>query len=203
MLFKDAPFLERFERAAAAGFPAVEFWWPAGEALAEVEAAIRDAGLAVALFNFDAGDMAAGDRGLPSDADRAPRFRENVPVALELAERIGCERLNALVGLERSPAQREAQLKLAADNVAWAADRARRPGAPPPPAGGAAKARPRQRRGAPRPPPPARHRHHDRARQPLRERAVPRADDPPVRRVHRPRRAPERPSPVRRLPHAA
>src|SRR4051812_31961680 len=124
MLFKDAPFLERFERAAAAGFPAVEFWWPAGEALAEVEAAIRDARLAVALFNFDAGDMAAGDRGLLSDADRAPRFRENVPVALKLAERIGCERLNALVGLERSPAQREAQLNLAADNVAWPAARA-------------------------------------------------------------------------------
>ena len=124
ILFKDAPFLERFERAAAAGFPAVEFWWPAGEALADVEAAIRDAGLQVALFNFDGGEMAASDRGLLSDPDRAHRFRENVPVALDLAQRIGCERLNALVGLERSPAGREAQLDLAARNVAWAADEA-------------------------------------------------------------------------------
>ena len=41
ILFKEVPFLERFERAAAAGFAAVEFWWPAGEALDEVEAAIR------------------------------------------------------------------------------------------------------------------------------------------------------------------
>jgi hydroxypyruvate isomerase len=122
ILFKDAPFLARFERAAAAGFPAVEFWWPAGEALADVEAAIRDAGVAVALFNFDAGEMAAGDRGLLSDPDRSHRFFENVPVALELAQRIGCERLNALVGLERSPAERDAQLKLAAENVARAAD---------------------------------------------------------------------------------
>jgi hydroxypyruvate isomerase len=124
ILFKDAPFLERFERAAAAGFPAVEFWWPAVEALADVEAAIRDAGLQVALFNFDGGEMAASDRGLLSDPDRAHRFRENVPVALDLAQRIGCERLNALVGLERSPAEREAQLDLAARNVAWAADEA-------------------------------------------------------------------------------
>jgi hydroxypyruvate isomerase len=124
ILFQDAPFLERFARAAAAGFPAVELWWPAGESLADVEAAIRDAGLQVALLNFDAGEMAAGDRGLLSDPDRAHRFRENVPVALELAQRIGCERLNALAGLERSPADREAQLELAAENVRFAADRA-------------------------------------------------------------------------------
>jgi hydroxypyruvate isomerase len=124
ILFKDAPFLERFERAAGAGFDAVEFWWPAGEALDEVEAAIKQANLQVALFNFDAGEMPKGDRGLLSDPDRADRFRENVPVALDLARRLGCERLNALVGLERSPAEREQQLKLAAENVAWAADQA-------------------------------------------------------------------------------
>jgi hydroxypyruvate isomerase len=124
ILFKDAPFLERFERAAAAGFGAVEFWWPSGEPLDEVEDAIARAGLEVALFNFDAGDMPAGDRGLLSDPDRADRFRENVPVALGLAQRIGCDRLNALVGLERSPAERDAQLELAAENVRFAADQA-------------------------------------------------------------------------------
>jgi hydroxypyruvate isomerase len=124
ILFKDAPFPERFERAAAAGFAAVEFWWPAGERLDEVEDAIARAGLQVALFNFDAGDMPSGDRGLLSDPDRAHRFRENVPVALELARRLGCERLNALVGLERSPGERDAQLALAAENVRWAADHA-------------------------------------------------------------------------------
>jgi hydroxypyruvate isomerase len=124
ILFKDSPFLERFERAAAAGFPAVEFWWPAGESLDAVEAAIKDAGLQVALFNFDAGDMAAGDRGMLSDPDRAHRFRENVPVALDLARRVGCERINALVGLERTPGEREAQLALAAENVSWTADQA-------------------------------------------------------------------------------
>jgi hydroxypyruvate isomerase len=124
ILFKEAPFLERFERAARAGFGAVEFWWPTGEALDEVESAIRDAGLEVALFNFDAGDMPAGDRGLLSDPDRAPRFRGNVPVALELAQRLGCDKLNALVGLERAPGARTEQLELAAENVRFAADEA-------------------------------------------------------------------------------
>jgi hydroxypyruvate isomerase len=94
-----------------------------------VESAIATAGLSVALFNFDAGDMPAGDRGLLSDPDRADRFRANVPQALELAARLGTTQLNALVGLERSPGERESQLRLAAENVAWAADQAAQVGA--------------------------------------------------------------------------
>jgi hydroxypyruvate isomerase len=123
-LFRDAPFLERFARASAAGFDAVEFWWPGGEDLAAVEAAVRDAGLGVVLINFDAGDMPAGDRGFLSDPDRASRFRENVPVALELAGRVGATMLNALVGIELEEVGRDRQLELARENVAWAADQA-------------------------------------------------------------------------------
>jgi hydroxypyruvate isomerase len=83
----------------------------------------------VALINFDAGDMPAGDRGVLSDPDRHERFRANVPVALELARDLGCGKLNALVGLELAPEQREEQLALAQDNVGWAADRAAEQGA--------------------------------------------------------------------------
>ncbi|MGH3088587.1 MAG: hydroxypyruvate isomerase family protein [Rubrobacteraceae bacterium] len=123
ILFKERPFLERFSAAREAGFSAVEFWWPTGEDLGEVEAAIKDAGVEVALFNFDAGDMASGDRGLAGDPERHEQFRQNVPVALELAERLGCEKLNALVGHEK-PGRRKEQLELARRNVAWAADQA-------------------------------------------------------------------------------
>lgn len=129
ILFVEVPLLERFGRAREAGFSAVEFWWPSGQDLGEVEGAIRDAGLAVALFNFDAGDLAAGDRGLLSDPERVSRFRENVPVALELAEALGCRGLNALVGQEKAGMGREEQLELARENVAWAADRAAGQGA--------------------------------------------------------------------------
>ncbi len=131
MLFKEVPFLERFDRAAEAGFSAVEFWWPgaAGEDPGEVERAVKDAGLAVALVNFDAGDMlGAGDRGLAGDPEREGQFRENVPVALELARSLGCRRLNALVGLEIEGVGREEQLELARKNVGFAADEAREAG---------------------------------------------------------------------------
>ena len=128
ILFKEAPFPMRFRHAAEAGFSAVEFWWPSGEDLGEVEEAVRDAGLEVALFNFDAGDMAGGDRGLVSDPSCEERFRENVPVALELARSLGCRRLNALAGQEIPGMRREEQLELARGNVTFAAEAARKAG---------------------------------------------------------------------------
>ena len=125
ILFKEAPLLDRFELAAEAGFSAVEFWWPGYEAdLGDLERAVKDAGLAVALFNFDAGDMPNGDRGLVSDPDRIDQFRENVPVALELARSLGCERMNALAGHEKEGMERGEQLALARENVAFAAEKA-------------------------------------------------------------------------------
>ncbi|HEX2193096.1 MAG TPA: TIM barrel protein [Acidimicrobiales bacterium] len=124
MLWKDVDFTERFGRAKEAGFTAVEFWWPSGEDLGKVESAIKDAGLEVALFNFDAGDMPNGDRGLVSDPERKQQFRDNVPVALELARSVGCPRLNALLGLELDGMEREEQLELAKQNIAWAAEKA-------------------------------------------------------------------------------
>jgi hydroxypyruvate isomerase len=128
ILFKEAPFLERFGRAAATGFSAVEFWWPSGEDPGVVERAVEDADLRVALMNFDAGDMAAGDRGLASDPEREEQFRENVPVALELARSLGCQRMNVLVGHALESMNREEQLELARRNVGFAADEAGRVG---------------------------------------------------------------------------
>jgi len=86
LLFAEVEFVERFGRAAEAGFAAVEFWWPSGEELGRVEKAIKEAGLEVALFNFDAGDMSSGDRGFLSDPERHQQFRDNVPTALEPRE---------------------------------------------------------------------------------------------------------------------
>ncbi|MQA84045.1 MAG: TIM barrel protein [Streptosporangiales bacterium] len=129
ILFTEVPFLDRFARAAEAGFGAVEFWWPGGEDLGTVERAVREAGLSVALLNFDAGDMSSGDRGLAGHPDREGQFRENVPVALELAGALGCRRLNALVGLAVPGMERAEQLDVASANVAFAAQRAAASGA--------------------------------------------------------------------------
>jgi hydroxypyruvate isomerase len=129
ILFHEAPLLERFALAREAGFTAVELWWPAEQDLAAVEAGIREAGLQLILLNFDAGDMPAGDRGLLSDPDRRARFRENVPVALELGGRLGCKLFNALAGHRLADLRLEEQLEIARENVAFAADLAAKQGA--------------------------------------------------------------------------
>ncbi|HEX4716871.1 MAG TPA: hypothetical protein VH164_18300, partial [Ktedonobacteraceae bacterium] len=61
IILKEVPFLDRFERAAARGFSAVEFWWPGEESRAAVVEHVQAIGLKVALMNFDAGNMAAGE----------------------------------------------------------------------------------------------------------------------------------------------
>ena len=98
ILLKEVPFLERFARASQLGFGAVEFWWPAGESLAAIAEQLHSSGLNVALMNFDAGNMAAGERGFLNNPDKREWFRSHVPVAIEFAAQIGCPQLNALVG---------------------------------------------------------------------------------------------------------
>ncbi|MFC6258251.1 hydroxypyruvate isomerase, partial [Kocuria oceani] len=86
ILLTDLPLLERPAAARAAGFDAVEFWWPfATSAPADRDvdafvAAVQDAGVQLSGLNFDAGDMPGGDRGLVSWIGREAEFAENVAV---------------------------------------------------------------------------------------------------------------------------
>ncbi|GAA1704290.1 TIM barrel protein [Kribbella yunnanensis] len=127
ILFTELPLLERPAAAKAAGFEAVEFWWPFDTHLpgdAEVDAferAITDAGVQLIGLNFAAGDLPAGDRGLLSSPDTAREFRDNIPVALGIGERLGCRAFNALYGNRVDGFSPEAQDELAAENLALAA----------------------------------------------------------------------------------
>ncbi len=99
MLFTERPFLERFEAAARAGFAAVECQFPYDWPADEVARAARGAGVEVVLFNFPAGDWAAGERGLGCLPGREDEFRAGVARALEYAAALGCTRLNCLAGV--------------------------------------------------------------------------------------------------------
>jgi hydroxypyruvate isomerase len=127
-LFTEVPFLERFRRAREAGFSVVEFMWPHGIDLRDLVLEMRACELTAVLINFDGGDIASGDRGILSDPARQGQFRDNVPVALELAGQVGCRQLNALVGLAIPELEPARQLELARENVAWAAELAREHG---------------------------------------------------------------------------
>ena len=72
ILFTELPLLARPAAAKAAGFGAVEFWWPWDEMVPTDRqadafvAALADAGVRLVSLNFHTGDMAAGERGLVS-----------------------------------------------------------------------------------------------------------------------------------------
>ena len=124
LLWAALPLPERFERAARAGFSAVELWWPGLRDAELLPALTARWGLRLAVLNFDAGDMTAGDRGLAADPARRAQLRANVPAALRIARACGSTRLNLLVGLRDERYSLARQLECALDNVIWAADQA-------------------------------------------------------------------------------
>jgi hydroxypyruvate isomerase len=132
ILFTELPLLKRPAAARAAGFDAVEFWWPFVDPVPgdhEVDSfveAIGDAGVRLAALNFAAGDLAAGERGLLSLPDRSAAFRDNIDVCVGIAARTGCTILNALYGNRVDGVPERQQDELAAENLELAARAAAR-----------------------------------------------------------------------------
>lgn len=114
-LFSERPFLERFAAAAACGFEGVEFHFPYAFPVDEVADAARRAGVEVVLFNFPAGDWAAGERGIACLPARIDEFRAGVDLAAAYAEGLNCPRVNCLAGLRAADV---ADAQLAATLVA-------------------------------------------------------------------------------------
>ena len=124
MLFTEHPFLERFERAKAAGFQAVEFQFPYDYEVAAIARELRRNGLEQVLFNLPAGDFAAGDRGTANDPRRIEEVRTGVGEALEIANELRCRRLNCLVGLRLPDVPESTQTETLVENLRFAADAA-------------------------------------------------------------------------------
>ena len=98
MLFTEVPFLDRFERAAKAGFVAVEFLFPYAWPAAEIRQRLDANGLTLVLHNLPAGDWDAGERGIACHPDRVSEFREGVSKAVAYATALGVRQINCLAG---------------------------------------------------------------------------------------------------------
>jgi hydroxypyruvate isomerase len=103
-MFTEAPFLERFERAARAGFSAVEFQFPYGFDPDAIGAELKRNRLEIALFNLPPGDIEAGARGLASIPEARERFRRSLEPALRHALATGCRKLHCMAGVLSGPA---------------------------------------------------------------------------------------------------
>jgi hydroxypyruvate isomerase len=121
MLFNEVPFLDRFERAARAGFKAVEFMFPYPYSAADILARLQEHQLQLVLHNLPAGDWDAGERGIACIPGREREFRTGVGQAIEYARVLGARQLNCLVG--KTPAGVDAAQVHATlvDNLRYAA----------------------------------------------------------------------------------
>lgn len=98
MLFTEVPMLERYARAAAAGFTHVEVLFPYRDGLERVAEELRRHQLELVLFDTEPGDFAGGERGFLCQPGEGDRVVEDFRRALEIAQRLGCTRLNVLAG---------------------------------------------------------------------------------------------------------
>ena len=128
MLFNEVPFLERFERAAKAGFEAVEFLFPYAWSAREIKQRLDAHGLTLVLHNLPPGDWDAGERGIACHPDRVAEFRAGVAKAVEYAKVLGVPRLNCLAGKAPHGVSAEVLRQTLVANLRYAAGELKRAG---------------------------------------------------------------------------
>ena len=121
MLFTEHPFLDRFERAARAGFEAVEFLFPYAFPTEAIKARLQANRLQLVLHNLPAGDWDAGERGIACLPDRVDEFRAGVAQAIEVGSALGVPQLNCLAGKAPLGATDELLRKTFVANLRFAA----------------------------------------------------------------------------------
>lgn len=123
MLFTEVPFLERFERAAKAGFVTVEFLFPYGHAPETIRQQLDAHGLRLDLHNLPAGNWEAGERGIACHPDRVDEFRRGVVIGISYAQALGVGQLNCLAGKAPAGVSPELLRETFVENLRFAASR--------------------------------------------------------------------------------
>jgi hydroxypyruvate isomerase len=121
MLFNEVPFMERFEKAAAAKFKAVEFLFPYAFPAADIKAKLDQNKLTLVLHNLPAGNWEAGERGIACLPERIEEFRKGVANAVEYATLLGVTQVNCLAGKIPEGVARAALRTTFIDNLKYAA----------------------------------------------------------------------------------
>jgi hydroxypyruvate isomerase len=121
MLFNEVPFLDRFERAARAGFEAVEFLFPYAYPVAEIKSRLVANKLQLVLHNLPAGDWDGGERGIACLPDRVDEFRASVAQAISYGTTLGVPQINCLAGKTLAGVSDEVVRKTFVENLRFAA----------------------------------------------------------------------------------
>lgn len=121
MLFTEVDFLDRFERAAKAGFRAVEFPYPYQWKKEELAERLEQHGLELVLHNMPPGNWEGGERGLACLPGREAEFRKSLSLAIDYAKGLNCPRLNCMAGKPPAGTSLEKVRRTLIDNLRFAA----------------------------------------------------------------------------------
>ncbi len=99
MMFTEVPFVERFAKAATAGFRAAECQFPYAYEADRIAEELRRGELALVLHNLPPGDWDKGERGIACLANRAAEFQDGLDRAITYAKALGCPQVNCLAGI--------------------------------------------------------------------------------------------------------
>jgi hydroxypyruvate isomerase len=121
MLFTEAPFIERFGRAARAGFTQVECQFPYEATPEAIKAELQAHGLSLILHNLPAGNWAGGERGIACHPDRVAEFKAGVDQAITYATALGVKKINCLAGIKPAAVSDEQARATLVANLRYAA----------------------------------------------------------------------------------
>ena len=122
MMFTEVDMLDRFGAAANAGFKGVEYLFPYDYPAEQIREKLDQNGLEQVLFDFPAGDWAAGERGIAALSDRVGEFQDGTGTAVEYAKALGCERLTVLAGKSAPGVSGTNMQETLIDNLKFAAN---------------------------------------------------------------------------------
>lgn len=116
-LFKELPFLERFEAAASAGFHAVEVLFPYDDPVTELVRRINSAEAPIVLMCTPPPNWTGGARGFAALPDGEERFRRDFKRTMRFAQRLRPRNIQILAGNASGPEARDTFIR----NLTWAA----------------------------------------------------------------------------------
>lgn len=97
-LWSDLPLLERVERAAQAGFQAIELHWPYDTPPEQLREACARLGLTLLGINTVPGDPSKGERGLGALVGREADFAAAIDQSLQYCLASGAKSVHAMAG---------------------------------------------------------------------------------------------------------
>jgi len=128
MLFNEVDFLDRFQKAAQAGFRGVEFLFPYAWTAQQIAEKLDAHRLELVLHNLPAGDWAGGERGIACHPRRRGEFEQGVAQAIAYAKALGVRQLNCLAGIVPQGVGREQAHEVLVANLRFAARRLKEEG---------------------------------------------------------------------------